>query len=162
MDITERMSLAMIRGLHSSLQILSKFSFCYDFNSFYSVNSRSYDFLDMTTSLNHTSGLFTAPATKDYLVTLTAQIFPIDEPSHLENYAQLFVLKNGKLASLDHYLVIGEHQLGDLRQKIKLQKGETLEVFVGHHNHMGYTFMSNGEIERKAGFFLQNVRFCIF
>merc|ERR1711915_1166221 len=54
---------------------------------------RSYDFLDMTTSLNHTSGLFTAPGTKDYLVTLTAQIFPIDSPSHLENYAQLFSLR---------------------------------------------------------------------
>ena len=115
----------------------------------------------MTTSLDHTSGLFTAPATKDYLVTLTAQIFPIDNPSHLENYAQLFVLKNGKLTSLDHYLIIGEHQLGDLRQTINLQKGETLEVFVGHHVHEAYS-MSYGRTEKYGGFFLQNVRFCIF
>ena len=112
----------------------------------------------MTTSLNHTSGLFTAPASKDYLVTLTAQIFPIDSPSHLENYAQLFVLKNGQLTSLDHYLLIREHELGDLRLKIKLQKGETLEVYVGHHEHEGHY----GGSETYGGFFLQNVRFCIF
>ena len=113
----------------------------------------------MATGLNHTSGLFTAPTTKDYLVTLTAMIFPIDRPKHLDNYAQLFVLKNGQLTSLDHYLLIREHELGDLRQKINLQKGETLEVYVGHHKQEGH---SNGGHETYGGFFLENVRFCIF
>merc|ERR1711872_374012 len=51
-------------------------------------------------SFNLTSGVFTAPRDKKYLVTLTATMLYNTEMKHLQGFAQLFIMKNGKLTSL--------------------------------------------------------------
>jgi len=111
--------------------------------------------------LNLTTGIFTAPTTKSYLVTLTAQIVNSDN-NNLFSYAQLFILKNKSLESPENYLLVEQNKVGDLRVKLHLVKGDTLEVFLGHHKRTKHVFGPSGTIRRHDGFFLEDIRFCIF
>merc|ERR1719430_601052 len=111
--------------------------------------------------LNLSTGIFTAPTTKSYLVTLTAQIANSDS-KNLFSYAQLFILKNKNLESPENYLLVEQNKVGDLRVKLHLVKGDTLEVFLGHHKRTKHVFGPSGTIRRHDGFFLEDIRFCIF
>merc|ERR1712215_319548 len=108
-----------------------------------------------------TTGVFTAPTTKSYLVTLTAQIANSASNS-LFSYAQLFILRNKNLESLENYLLVEQNKVGDLRVELDLEKGDTLEVFLGHHKRTKHVFGPSGTIRRHDGFFLEDIRFCIF
>ena len=111
--------------------------------------------------MNYTSGIYTATEPRNHLVTLTAQIADTNgnDGHRLFSYAQLFVLKNGKLESLNNYLLVEQNKVGDLRMEIHLKRKDTLEVFVGHHIDSKQTGGGRYGVE---GFFLEDVRFCIF
>ena len=80
----------------------------------------------------------------------------------LSSYAQLFLMKNGKLESLENYLLVEQGKVADLRVNMALEKGDTLSVYVGHHiNTLEYSDYS-GEEFTAYGFNLEQVRFCIF
>ena len=86
----------------------------------------------MTSSLNLKTGIFNSPKKDTYIVTLTALLAPIDD-NRLQSYSQMFILKNGELTSKNHYLLVKAREIADLREEITLDKGDTLEVLVGHH-----------------------------
>merc|ERR1711970_1192279 len=134
----------------------------------YTIHDKTLTFLmndEMTSSppagLNLSTGIFTAPTSKSYLVTLTAQIANSGN-NKLFSYAQLFILKNKNLESLENYLLVEQNKVGDLRVEVDMERGDTLEVFLGHHIKSKYVFGSSGVIDRYDGFFLEDVRFCIF
>jgi len=106
--------------------------------------------------LDYNSGIFTSPSTGKFLVTLTAQLF-ISDNDKLISYAQLFILKNKKLVSTENYLLVKMHEVADLRREFELNQGDTLEVFVGFHTESKQAGRWNHQ-----GFFLEDVRFCIF
>merc|ERR1711936_617310 len=106
--------------------------------------------------LDYNSGIFTSPSTGKFLVTLTAQLF-ISDNDNLISYAQLFILKNKKLVSTENYLLVKMHEVADLRREFELNQGDTLEVFVGFHTESKQSGRWNHQ-----GFFLEDVRFCIF
>merc|ERR1712183_786083 len=108
--------------------------------------------------VNLSTGIFTAPTTKSYLVTLTAQIAISDDDDNIFNYAQLFLLKNKNLESLENYLLVEQNKGGDLRVEVDMERGDTLEVFVGHHKKSKNMFGGYGDIEIYAGFWLEDVR----
>eukprot|EP00092_Neocalanus_flemingeri_P011743 GFUD01012663.1.p1 GENE.GFUD01012663.1~~GFUD01012663.1.p1 ORF type:complete len:187 (+),score=39.47 GFUD01012663.1:25-561(+) len=110
-----------------------------------------------STGLNLDTGIFTAPVKNSYLVALTAQLVNPAGNDKLFSYAQLFILKNGNLESLQHYLLVEMGKVGDLRVEVNMDKGDTLQVFVGHH-------VESKRIgsDRYDGFNLESVRFCIF
>merc|ERR1711936_127821 len=130
------------------------------------IHDRTLTFLvneEMVTSsppagLNLSTGIFTAPTTKSYLVTLTDQITNSGN-NKLFSYAQLFILKNKNLESLENYLLVEQNKVGDLRVGVDMESGDTLEVFLGHHIKSKYVFGSSGVIDRYDGFFLEDVRF---
>eukprot|EP00091_Calanus_sinicus_P012730 TRINITY_DN2847_c0_g2_i1.p1 TRINITY_DN2847_c0_g2~~TRINITY_DN2847_c0_g2_i1.p1 ORF type:complete len:133 (+),score=25.16 TRINITY_DN2847_c0_g2_i1:141-539(+) len=67
------------------------------------------------TGLDLETGIFTAPADKTYIVTLTAVLSGlgyIDTNGALSSYAQLFILKNGKMYSMDNYLLVEHGKVG--------------------------------------------------
>ena len=80
----------------------------------------------------------------------------------LSSYAQLFLMKNGNLESLENYLLVEQGKVADLRVNMALEKGDTLSVFVGHHINSLEYFGSSGEQIRAYGFHLEQVRLCIF
>merc|ERR1711970_1507178 len=134
----------------------------------YTIHDKTLTFLmndDMPSSppagLNLSTGIFTAPTTKSYMVTLTAQIANSDA-KNLFSYAQLFILKNKNLESLENYLLVEQNKVGDLRVEVDMERGDTLEVFVGHHIKSKNMLGGYGDIEIHAGFWLEDVRFCIF
>ena len=115
--------------------------------------------------LNLETGIFTAPAKRNgYLVTLTAHLANTDKNVRVElsSYAQLFILKNGNLDSLQGYLLVDQGKLADLRLEVNMEKGDTLEVFVGHHMTGKSVYGPSGTYDSYDGFFLEEVRFCIF
>eukprot|EP00091_Calanus_sinicus_P014849 TRINITY_DN3254_c0_g1_i1.p1 TRINITY_DN3254_c0_g1~~TRINITY_DN3254_c0_g1_i1.p1 ORF type:complete len:196 (-),score=34.83 TRINITY_DN3254_c0_g1_i1:172-759(-) len=117
--------------------------------------------------LNLETGIFTAPATRTYKVTLTAILTNLgyeDTAGSLSSYAQLFILQNGHLYSLDNYLLVEHNKVGDLRLEVDMQKGDTLQVFVGHHVNDKTRAKRNGYggFETVQCFNLEQVRFCIF
>lgn len=117
-----------------------------------------------TSNLNLETGIFTAPTSKMFMVTVTAIISGkgnYDQPA-LSSYAQLFLMKNGKLESLENYLLVEQGKVADLRVNIDLDKGDTLSLYVGHHIwKQGFIGGSGGEFT-AYGFNLEQVRFCIF
>ena len=123
--------------------------------------------MDMTSSLDLKTGLFTAPDSREYVVTLTGLLYPADDFT-VPSYAQLFVLRNGRLNSENDYLLVHGTEVSETRFRIELNKFDILEVFVGHH--MAKTLMLDGscEIDQTSGqcrvkpFILHQVRFCIF
>merc|ERR550519_2157833 len=108
--------------------------------------------------LNLSTGIFTAPTTKSYLVTLTAQIANSGN-NKLFSYAQLFILKNKNLESLENYLLVEQNKVGDLRVGVDKEKGDTLEVYLGHHKTTKYDTWTE---RTQNGFYLEDIRFCIF
>ena len=65
------------------------------------------------------SGVFTTPEDGKYMVTLTATLAKNPE-TDIMNFAQLFIMKNGKLTALDHYLVVEQQKVANLKTKSKL------------------------------------------
>merc|ERR1712183_219974 len=112
--------------------------------------------------VNLSTGIFTAPTTKSYLVTLTAQIAISDDDDNIFNYAQLFLLKNKNLESLENYLLVEQNMVGDLRVDVDMKRGDTLEGFVGHHKLTNTTKQVHGNPFWIPFDFLEDVRFCIF
>ena len=98
------------------------------------------------------------------MVTLTAHLANTDKNVRVElsSYAQLFILKNGNLDSLQGYLLVDQGKLADLRLEVNMEKGDTLEVFVGHHMDRKSVHGIGGGYDTYDGFFLEEVRFCIF
>ena len=106
-----------------------------------------------------------------YLVTLTANLLmnhPDDyDIPHTGCYAQLFIMTNGELTALEHYLVVEQGKVASLSRKILLQQGDVLSLFVGYHVESKYYYgQSNGEMDIIDGsydsFRLDAVRLCIF
>ena len=115
----------------------------------------------MTSSLNLTTGIFTAPMKANWIVTLTALLDTFKD-ERLQSYAQMFILKNGQVTSKNHYLLVKSREIAELREEILLEKGDTLEVFVGHHVNNVYNFGLFNEFTSHAGFHLEQIRFCVF
>merc|ERR1712198_193950 len=94
--------------------------------------------------LNPSSGVFKAPGDGVYFVTFSAiiQTNKLD----LTSYAQIFLLKNDKLMSLDDYTIAQVNgrssKVSELRTKLR--------------------YNSSGGSEYYGGFNLQDIRFCIF
>jgi len=120
-----------------------------------------YNKLNMSSSLNLKTGIFNSPKKDTYIVTLTALLAPIDD-NRLQSYSQMFILKNGELTSKNHYLLVKGREVADLREEIPLDKGDTLEVLVGHHVNNVNNFGPSGSVSRHDGFHLEQIRFCVF
>jgi len=119
-------------------------------------------------SFNFTSGLFTAPKEWVWYVTLTANLVmnrPDEDNIPHTGYAQLFIMINGELTALEHYLVVEQGKVASLSRKIALQQGDVLSVFVGYHVDSKYTYgqkypdIIDGTYD---SFRLDAVRLCIF
>merc|ERR1719154_713581 len=82
------------------------------------------------TPLNLETGMFTSPSSRKYLVTLTAMLNTPTQKK-MRTYAQLFLRKNGKVTSLDDYLLVEHGKVTDLRTEVQLSTGDTLSVYVG-------------------------------
>merc|ERR1711872_1162641 len=84
----------------------------------------------------------------------------------LTSYAQIFLLKNDKLMSLDDYTIVQVNgrssKVSELRRKLHLQRGDKIKLFVGHHRRTRIRYNSSGGSEYYGGFNLQDIRFCIF
>merc|ERR1740137_208685 len=120
-------------------------------------------------ALNHETGIFTNPQDYNtYKITLTALLNNLghlasESKGSLSSYAQLFILKNGILDSLDHYLLVEQGKIGELRIDVEMSKGDTLEVFVGHHvNDKTMHDRYNGRLTTVQGFNLEQIRFCVW
>ena len=71
-------------------------------------------------------------------------------------------MKNGKLTALEHYLVVEQGKVANLRTKISLQQGEVLSVFVGYHVKSKHAYGPSGTVTRYDVPHLDTVRLCIF
>merc|ERR1719347_912812 len=112
-------------------------------------------------SFDFKSGVFTAPRNKKYLVTLTASLMK-NSQIELQNFAQLFIMKNGELTSLDNYLLVEQGKVGNLNTEVVLEKGDTLSVYVGYHVLAKHVYSPSGTVRRYDGFNLDTVSLCIF
>jgi len=117
-----------------------------------------------TSNLNLETGIFTAPTSKMYMVTVTAMISGMGkyDQSYMSSYAQLFLMKNGKLDSLENYLLVEEDKVAELRVNMDLHKGDTLSLYVGHNIWKQLYSGSSGGQFTAYGFNIEQVRFCIF
>ena len=130
--------------------------------------------------LDLSTGIFKAPKHKGfsiskssvpvpYFVTVTAQL---GSPRGTVGtfYAQLFILKNGKLGwnklnttlKLEmllqmNYLLVEMNMVADLRMMVNMTEGETLELFVGHQ-----PYSRKDQHQNMLAPYLQHIRFCIF
>merc|ERR1711872_592919 len=118
---------------------------------------------DSMKALDYNSGIFTSPASKYYIVTLTAMMNQgAQRDGGPANYGQLFLLKNGKMESWEHYLLVRPGEVADMRVEMYLSKGHTFEVFVGHHlSYRNIGSIGYGQ-ERDWGFNIEQVRLCIW
>ena len=107
------------------------------------------------------TGMFTAPIERKYLVTLTA-VLNTPYQARMSTYAQLFLRKNGKITSLDHYLLVEHGKVADMRTEVHLIMGDTLSVYVGHQVDRKHKFSSSGTVQMFDGFYLEDIKFCIF
>ena len=122
--------------------------------------------MNMTSSLNLDTGVFTAPEEKKYTVILTAMIKDISHRDYnpaLKSYAQIFLIEDGLLTSHENYLLVRGGHIAELRLMLTMRAGRTLKVLVGHHID-GQTAKSphSNTKDYYAGFYLEQVRFCIF
>merc|ERR1719341_2848853 len=92
------------------------------------------------------TGMFTAPSGRKYQVTVTAMLTTPSQPG-LVAYAQLFLRKNKKVDSLDHYLLVESGKVADMRTEVNLNMGDTLSVYVGHQITHKYMMSPSGSIE---------------
>ena len=90
------------------------------------------------------------------MVTLTATLAK-NPGTDIMNFAQLFIMKNGKLTALDHYLVVEQQKVANLKVEMELLQGDTISVYVGYHVKTKPTYEANWD-----SFQLDVVRFCIF
>ena len=123
--------------------------------------------MNMTSSLNRHTGVFTAPKDSKYTVILTAMIKDISHGDYnpaLNSYAQLFLIEDGLLTSPENFLLVRGGHIAELRLMITLRPGKTLKVLVGHHmdGRRLKTPNQNYRDEYYAGLYLEQVRFCIF
>merc|ERR1712029_1321977 len=116
-------------------------------------------------SSNYTT-TFSAPTTRTYIATLTAQLRPFTPEARqrdLFSYAQLFLLKNGRLTLKDHYLLVESQKVGDMVTTMSLKQGDILSVFVGKNTEsIGAMNLYNGQQQQFHGGWLEYVKFCIF
>ena len=131
-----------------------------------SSQSKNTLFNSSTISNLRNTTIFSAPTTRSYVVTLTAQLKPFTSEAHqkaLFSYAQLFLLKNGRLTQKDHYLLVESQQVGDMLTTMSLKRGETLSVFVGKNTESIEAMnLYDGHPEQWYGGWLEFVKFCIF
>ena len=80
----------------------------------------------------------------------------------MSTYAQLFLRKNGKITSLDHYLLVEHGKVADMRTEVNLNIGDTLSVYVGHQVDRKYKYGPSGTFDLYEGFYLEDIKFCIF
>ena len=99
-----------------------------------------------------------------HMVTVTAMISGMGkyDQSYMSSYAQLFLMKNGKLDSLENYLLVEEDKVAELRVNMDLHKGDTLSLYVGHNIWKQLYSGSSGGLFAAYGFNIEQVRFCIF
>ena len=134
----------------------------FSFNVFRSVpNYQNYKPEDSPDAFNFETGLFHPPQDRKYLVTLTAQLANPNQ-GNLFSYGQLFILKNGKLTSLEHSLLVEQGKVAHLKTEIDMVMGDTLSVFVGYQIERKHVFGYSGLIDTFDGFHLEAIRFCIF
>ena len=101
------------------------------------------------------------------MVTLTAMLSNLghlsrDSNGKLASYAQIFLLINGKLQSLDHYMLAKHGEVVDLKVELQMKMGDTLQTFVGHHQDSRGMYGGSGRAETIYGFNLEQIRFCVF
>ena len=101
--------------------------------------------------------MFTSPKDATYLVTLAANLRNIDDI----NFAQLFIMKNGR-TSKEHYLLVEPNKVAYLNTEIMMNKGDRMSVYVGYHVLYKTVEGIDGGSYRKNGFQLDAVRLCIF
>eukprot|EP00091_Calanus_sinicus_P012104 TRINITY_DN27436_c0_g1_i1.p1 TRINITY_DN27436_c0_g1~~TRINITY_DN27436_c0_g1_i1.p1 ORF type:complete len:105 (-),score=22.48 TRINITY_DN27436_c0_g1_i1:99-413(-) len=104
--------------------------------------------------------MFTAPSSRKYLVTLTAMLNTL--PSKNAYLCSALLRKNGKVTSLDDYLLVEHGKVADLRTEVQLYAGDTLSVYVGRQVDRKYQYGSSGTLDLYDGFFLEDIKFCIF
>merc|ERR1719233_182559 len=92
----------------------------------------SYKPTDFPDSFNFLSGVLTTPEDGKYMVTLTATLAK-NPGTDIMNFAQLFIIKNGKLTALDHYLLVEQQKVANLKVEMELLQGDTISVYVGYH-----------------------------
>jgi hypothetical protein len=82
--------------------------------------------------MNLNTGIFTAPTNRQYMITLTAMLAGTGrrESPGLLSYAQMLLFKNGKLESLENYLLLEQGRVGDMRVNLATNVGDTLQVYV--------------------------------
>ena len=134
------------------------------FNFLFSDSAEEFDGynkMNMTSSLDLKTGVFTAPTAKEYIVTLNALLSPTDA-HRLQTYAQMFLLKNGELTSTRHYAVVRLTGVTSLTDTVFLGKDDKLEVFVGHHVDNLTGFGPSGTVRIHDGGHMDQIRFCIF
>ena len=125
------------------------------YNSF--RRASSYKPKEFPEAFNFTSGVFTSPHESRYLVTLTANLRNIDDI----NFAQLFIMNDG-WTSKDRYLLVEPHKVAYLNTEIRMNKGDTMNVYVGYHILYKTVEGIGGGEERNYGYQLDAVRLCIF
>ena len=128
--------------------------------------------LDLSTGIfkapkNHNAIYFKSKSPVPYVVTVTARLSK--HPGLVAtSYAQLFLLKNGKLGwkkqnlltntTLQmNYLLVETNKVAELRMMVNLTQGETMELFVGHIPES-----LNMQYNNVQPIFLEDVRFCVF
>merc|ERR1719431_1874373 len=111
---------------------------------------------DFPHSFNFSSGVFTSPEDGKYIVTLTATLAK-NPGTDILNFAQLFIMKNGKLTALDQYLLVEQQKVANLNTEMELLQGDTISVYVGYHVKTKPTYQVNWD-----SFHLDVVRLCIF
>ena len=79
----------------------------------------------------------------EYIVTLTA-ILAHNPQTSMFTFAQLYIMKNGKLTALDHYLLVEQQKVANLKIEMALLQGDTLSVYVGYHVRAKATFGPSG------------------
>jgi hypothetical protein len=80
----------------------------------------------------------------------------------MSTYAQPFLRKNKNVTLLDHYLLVKHGKVADMTTEVHLNMGDTLSVYVGHQVDRKYKFSSSGTVQMFDGFYLEDIKFCIF
>ena len=93
--------------------------------------------------------------------TLTA-ILAHNPQTSMFTFAQLYIMKIGKLTALDHNLLVEQQKVANLKIEMALLQGDTLSVYVGYHVRAKATFGPSGTVDVYDRFGLDGVRFCIF
>ena len=66
------------------------------------------------------------------------------------------------LLRVDDYLLVDSTKIADMRKKLDLMKGDSLSVYLGHYMPTVTKINPSGTRTKHDGFYLENIRFCIF